>query len=331
MSRASDRMTGTRRPAPIVPRADDGIPAAPRPEASSVGAIVVTYHPDPELRDRLTALEDQVAAVLIVDNGSTETELASIAPIIRRGVVEVTRNGRNLGLAAALNQGLAWAAERGFSWALTLDQDTTPGPAVVSEAARVFDAFPNLRPAVIGASWDRGDCADDPGRPATYVITAGALHSIAAWAAIGRFREDFFIDYVDVEFCLRARSSGYAVLSACVPTISHAIGHPKRHRTPLRSFTPSHHDRFRRYYITRNRVHVWRAYWRREPRHVAFDMTAAGKELVKLLLFEDDRRRKLAALARGARDGIRGVTGPLALAHLVTVPAGSARAPLRRS
>jgi hypothetical protein len=52
-------------------------------------------------------------------------------------------------------------------------------------------------------------------------------------------------------------------------------------------------------------------FWRSEPRRIAFDVKAAAKELVKIVLFEDDRRRKLAAVVRGARDGVRGLAGPL--------------------
>lgn len=281
----------------------------PRPASESVAAVVVTYHPDPGLVERMRPLIGRVGALAVVDNGSNDLELASLDQLVRDGAVSVIRNGTNLGIAAALNQGFSWAEAQGYAWVLTLDQDTEPGPDVVSEAAKVFDAFPAPPPAVIGASSDVRDCDDVPGRPKECVITAGAVTSVAAWAAVGRFREDFFIDYVDIEFCLRARAHGLGVLICCRPTIRHSIGHPSRHRTRLRSFTSTNHDRVRRYYITRNRVHVWRAYWRREPRYVLFDMRAATKELVKLVLFETDRSAKIRGILRGSIDGLRGVTG----------------------
>lgn len=283
----------------------------PRPSADTVAAVIVTYHPDPGMADRVRPLVGQVAAIVIVDNGSSDVELIPVDAIERAELADSIRNGKNLGIATALNQGLAWAQKRGYAWVLTLDQDTTPGPDVVSEAARVFDAFPAPLPAVIGAGREAGSCTDDPGRPVACVITAGALHSVRAWAAIGRFREDFFIDYVDIEFCLRARTHGYAILVACRPTIRHAIGNPTRHRMAVWSFSASttNHDPLRRYYITRNRVRVWRAYWRRESRYVAFDIRAAARELVKVILFETGRPLKLRGVLRGGIDGLRGVTG----------------------
>lgn len=282
-----------------------------RPTALTVAAVVVTYHPDIGLYDRVRKLVGVVDAIVIVDNGSTPAELAQVDRLVRDGIAHAIRNGRNLGIATALNQGVAWAADRGYPWALTLDQDTTPGPDVVVEAARCFDVFQASRPAVIGASSDTSSCRADPGRVVTWVLTAGALHSVAAWVDLEGFREDFFIDYVDIEFCLRARANRRAVVAACRPTIRHAVGHPVVHRTPLGTFTPSNHDRVRRYYITRNRIHVWRTYWRTERRYVAFDIKAAGKELVKILMFEADRGRKLMSIGRGLVDAMRGVTGPL--------------------
>jgi rhamnosyltransferase len=282
-------------------------------DSATVMALIVTYRPDLGVGARMQALIGTVGAILFVDNGSRPDEIAFLEPLIREGDAHFVQNDRNVGLATALNQGFRWAADRGFGWVLTLDQDTEPTSGIVPEAARVLAAHGDRRIAVVGAGY--GDQAAAPsssnGSEVTWVITAGALHSVSAWQNLGGFRDDFFIDYVDIEFCLRARSKGYAIFRASHSTTRHQIGNPVTHDVGFRTLTPSNHPRERRYFITRNRIHVWRAYWRREPRHVAFDISAAAKELVKLLLFEDDRRRKLAAVARGARDGIRGVTGSL--------------------
>jgi rhamnosyltransferase len=224
--------------------------------------------------------------------------------------VESILNERNRGLAAALNQGLDWGEERGLAWILTFDQDTTPGLTLVAEAGRVFDAHRGRPVAVIGAGWIRRrdggtDCEDPGGVEAAHVITSGALHYVPLWRTLGGFQEDFFIDYVDQEYCLRARSAGYVIARACVPTMSHAIGHPSRRWMLFRPVSLTNHSPVRRYYITRNRIRVWRAYWRREPAYVAYDMRAAIKELVKLLLFEDVRLGKLRAIAAGIRDAMR--------------------------
>jgi rhamnosyltransferase len=292
------------------PRTND-----PRPDVRTVAAVLVTYHPDDGLYERVRNLTGQVNAILIVDNGSAEQELAPVQRLVAEGVVEAIFNGRNVGQAAALNQGLAWGESRGVPWMATFDQDTLPGTNLVEEAGHIFDDGDQSL-AVIGAGWlispSKGpDCTSPTGRTVAWVVTSGALHSVQVWREIGGFRDDFFIDYVDIEYCLRARSAGYRVVRACVQTMQHAIGNPTRHRLLFRFVQPTHHSRVRRYFITRNRIHMWRAFWRKEPASIARDVTGAAKDLVKLLLFETDRLQKLRAMLRGAEDGLRGVTGPL--------------------
>lgn len=296
---------------PLAPPTGD-----PRPEPSSVAAIFVTYHPDAGFYERARAIGGQVGAILVVDNGSTEEELVSVRQLVGEGFVEAIFNGQNLGQATALNQGFEWGEGKGFHWILTLDQDTSPTSTLVGEAARVYDAHEARPLAVIGAGWVvvpglQLECDDPGGVEVPAVITSGSLHSVVAWRAVGPFRDDFFIDYVDTEYCLRARSAGYLALRSCLPTMQHQIGSPSRHRLLYRMVQPSNHSAFRRYFITRNRIHVWQRYLRTEPRYILFDMKAAIKELIKLVLFEKDRRWKMRAILRGTVDAIRGITGPI--------------------
>ena len=229
--------------------------------------------------------------------------------MVERGEVDARWNDSNLGLAVALDQGLEWASNRGVSWALLLDQDSSPGPGIVAEAARVL-ALAGPRPvAALGAGMTGSDTGGSPGaadwQEERVVITSGTLVSVEAWRALGGFRRDFFVDYVDLEFCLRGRAAGFRILRSLRPNIRHAIGHEQRRRLLWRSITVTHHDLARRYSIARNRTVVWRTYWRSETRFVLRDGWAFAKELVKVGLFESDGRAKLGAILVGFRDGAR--------------------------
>lgn len=281
----------------------------PLPDMTSTVAIVTTFHPEPGLIDRLAPILGRVGRTLIVDNGSTPPEQAEIRTLVDRGEADATWNATNLGLAAALDQGLGLASEQGASWALLLDQDSRPEPHIVAEAARVLGLAGSRPVAALGA----GMVGRDAGKPTASagwqeeraVITSGTFVSVKAWRAVGGFRRDFFVDYVDLEFCLRARAAGYRILRSLRPTIRHAIGHPERRRLLWRTVTTTRHGAGRRYLITRNRVVVWRTYWRREPRFVAADAWGFAKEVLKIALLEDDRMAKTKAIAAGLRDGLR--------------------------
>ena len=282
--------------------------AAVLPDRDSTVAVVTTFHPGVGLIDRLTPVLRDVAKLLIVDNGSSSDELEEARALVTTERAEAVWNRKNLGLAAALDRGLEWASARGASWVLLLDQDTATSGGIVADAARVIAAAPRCKIAAVGAGIVGRNESSKHGfrwREEPVVITSGTVVSVDAWRAVGGFRGDFFVDYVDIEFCLRARASGYRIFRSLRPTIVHAIGHPERSRFLWRTVTLTNHPPPRRYSITRNRILIWRSYWRFDTRFVIADVWAFGKELVKVGLLEKDRRSKLAAVARGIGAGAR--------------------------
>ena len=56
------------------------------------------------------------------------------------------------------------------------------------------------------------------------VITSGALYNLKAYPKIDPFRDDFFIDYVDIEYCLRAKQNGYNIVVNCNARLYHRLG-----------------------------------------------------------------------------------------------------------
>ena len=294
--------------------------SAPPPEPASVAAVVVTFHPEPDFAARLASLLPQVGAIIVVDNGSCPADLPVGDDPTLAGRVEIITNGENCGIGAALNQGLHRAKERGFSWALTLDHDSSPLPNLVAAGARAFHAHPEPeRLAAIGASvvdaervvsQDRNPAPAAAYRRMAAVITSGTLQSIPAWERLGGFREDYFIDCVDTEFCLRARSRGLEIIQATEPALGHRIGVPTRKWVLGRWMIPTNHSPLRRYYVTRNRISFWRKYARSDGRFVAEDMRQSVREWVGIAFAESDRPAKLRAILAGFRDAVLGRYGP---------------------
>jgi rhamnosyltransferase len=303
-------------PEPGAAPAPGGTPAAASaPDRESVAAVVVTFHPGPDLAATLAALLAQAGTVVVVDNGSCPADLPAVDDAASGGRVEILANERNIGLAAALNQGLRRAQERGFGWALTMDQDSAPLPNLVAAAGRAFDAYSEPeRLAAIGARVAGAEGATPtatvPYRRMKAVITSGTLHSVSAWERLGGFREDFFIDCVDTEFCLHARARGFEVVSATEPAIEHRIGAPTRKRALGRWMMPTNHSPLRRYYVTRNRLSLWRHYARSDGRFVLTDMRQSIREWVGIAFAETDRPAKLRAILAGFRDAALGRYGP---------------------
>jgi len=287
------------------------------PTSDNVVAVIVTMQPKSDVIHHIETLIGQGVRTVVVDNGTDAGASPILDSIAALGAVEVIRNPVNVGIARALNQGAEAAINAGADWLLTLDQDAAPGPEIIRVAGGTFDAYPQPdRIAVIGST-STADAARptrpvEPGQTwieARTVITAGSFVSMVAFRALGGYRDDLFVDYVDIEFCLRARARGYRVVASRTPAMTHRIGRPTKRRIGPRAVTPTNHSALRRYYITRNRIIVWRRYCRTDSMFVARDILAAQKELIKLLLFEEDRPAKVRAMLAGLRDGIGGVTG----------------------
>lgn len=293
----------------------------PAPDEETVRAVIVTYHPDAGFAERAEAAARLTNQLVIVDNGSDARAIEQLRQVGRRTGAHLILNSRNRGLAAALNQGCRWVAEQGAAWALLFDQDTAPHPGLLSALRGVYQNIEDPgKVAVVGSNYHEPSLGrtkfEMPSGPQPYaeaktVITSGSLVSLSAMQTVGPFREEFFIDHVDDDFCLRARSLGFRVLITREPLVTHAVGAPSLHRMPWRRYGTSNHSAVRRYYMTRNHVRLVREYVRRDPAWVIETATVRIKALLLLIAFEQDRGTKLRHAALGLWHGLLGRSGKL--------------------
>ncbi|HME41009.1 MAG TPA: glycosyltransferase family 2 protein [Steroidobacteraceae bacterium] len=296
--------------------------AAPRCQGRDVAAVLVTFHADAGFSARLGRISRQAGIVIVVDNGPADAE-NRLREIAADPAVELILNGENLGVARALNIGVRRAIALGYRWALLLDQDSEVKDDMVSTLLTVQASYPDGdRLAVIGSGFevvgrqvsaavaDRV-CQGEPWQEAPYVITSGSLLSLAAYSAIGPFREDFFIDSVDTEFCLRAAARGYRVIRTRKALMSHAIGSPTAHRWLWMTKSTSNHPPDRRYYMARNDTVMLREYGNYAAGIWALkSLRRCLRQSKRIVLYENMKASKIIAIAHGWWDGVRGRMGP---------------------
>ncbi|MGB7438090.1 MAG: glycosyltransferase family 2 protein [Candidatus Acidiferrum sp.] len=290
------------------------------PTCATVCAVVVTHHPDGGLCDRIRRIVSQVSDTVVVDNGSSSNCVEQLRTLARDLDVQLVLNHCNEGLANALNAGCQWAAEHGYPWVLYLDQDTVAMPDMVETLSEAFGCYP--RPdqlAVIGSNrrdkrngWISSDgdalLKSCSAVERVVVLMSGSLLSMGVFQAIGGFRADFFIDCVDFEYCLRARSKGFHVLKTVRPVMEHAIGHPTEHRLLWKTVVASNHSPMRHYFVARNSLIMVGKYFLQEPKWMGKYVWAWIKLFVCVVLFEEQRIFKLMSIVRGCFDGILGRT-----------------------
>jgi rhamnosyltransferase len=279
-----------------------------------VCAILVSYHPDDELPRRAARILEQAGALVIVDNGSGAATHEMLRRIAADSRVALVLNPANLGVASALNSGVERARALGFAWVLLLDQDSDPQEGMLRSLIAVRAAYPEpARVAVIGAGL--ADETQSAPRAAweevESLITSGSLIPLPVHAALGPFRDEFFIDYVDTEYCFRARAQGYRVIRTTEPLMSHTIGAPTRHDVLGVSKWTTNHSPDRRYYIARNDTVMLREYGGYAFGSWALKSLARRVRTCKrIVLYEHSKARKIAAVWAGWWDGVRGRLGP---------------------
>jgi rhamnosyltransferase len=292
-----------------------GVPKIHNARVRSVCAVVVSYNPPSDILKNIAVLRPQVESVVVVDNGSSEQSLAMLRAGRYQCDFELIENGRNLGVAAALNIGVREVKVKGCVWAACFDQDSTVEAGFIDFMLQAFEDAPS--PSQVGIVCPA--CIDKQTGMAMPIprsrcgeilsaMTSGSLIPVKLFDKLGTFHEPLFIDYVDIEFCLRSRRAGYTIVQSPRAILYHSLGRITRHRLLGRQFASTNHSAARRYYIARNRLWVVGRFlgdWSWSANEARFMIL----ETMKIALVEQDRLKKLKNTVLGLTDALRGRLG----------------------
>lgn len=304
-------------------------------ETYSVASVTVATNAAHLLPRQLDALKKQsrkINEIIVVDNASKDGTVEMLAT--RYPEITVIKLPENLGVGGGYAEGLRLAALiNKHRWTWLLDDDSVPPPiglerllgglsyagdgppvgllAPVSMDLKTCTSWPGL-------SWRGGRLVARPvdiNEPLTFVdsvISSGSLLSTEAVEAAGLPRIDFFMDFVDHEYCLRLRRHDFRIAVVRDSVLEHEVG-------TLTSFnilgvkgTWADHPPWREYYIARNETFtMWHYYPRLVTKlHVVYRLSRHAFGILFL------GRQKLASLRMQGRGFIDGVAGRLGKRYL---------------
>lgn len=280
--------------------------------------VVVTYNPEAGTLELLDACLRQTPHVVVIDNGSRPGPVIEAIPA--RPGIRFKAMGRNLGLATAQNEGIRQAEAAGCDRVLFFDQDTQLPDGFVSSMNTEFDRLSREgeRVGILGPNYFDRNTREDAhyarltprgfddimltdGQTAevSFIISSGSLMNVSLFRETGRFRDEFFIDQVDTEFCLRVASHGYKVFATPRAKIIHTIGNRTKHRLLFLTIKPNHHAARRKFFIVRNGVKTLMLYGERFPGFRKLMIFRLIHDLLAVLFFEQDKLTKLRSMWRG--------------------------------
>jgi len=298
--------------------------AACRP--SSVASLTVAYNGAHPLRRQLDVLLRQSRAldeIVVVDNASTDGTLEMLASEYPQ--VTVLRCQRNTGAAGGFARGWQYAIGKGHNWVWSFDQDSVPDERALETLLRGQEL---MGAAIVvplpvdprsGISYPPLWWRDGLVRPdkktleldvwfADVAVASGSLVRRDVIAIAGVPREEFFMDFFDFEYCLRARGHGFqiAVIREC--KLSHEIGRSKAVRFLGKRRTWPVQEAWREFYVGRNAAYVV-CYIYPSVKAKFWLARYVLRHAVAVLLFGEHRAPALIRFLQGTIDGIRGQLG----------------------
>jgi rhamnosyltransferase len=285
-----------------------------------VAIIVVTYNPDiDDLKNNINTYYNQSDLIVLVDN-STLSDISK--EIIQIGKsfnnIKIISLGDNYGEAYAQNIGIKYVIEKGYKYFILLDQDSE---LVENYVNRILDSFLKIqnRGIKIGGI---GPLAFNKKSKTLYynykknnfhfmevdkTLSSGFLTSVDVIKKVGLNKEELFIDYVDWEWCWRAKSLGYRIFIDTSLKLPHMLGEGHKDFIFFKLGVPSP---IRHYYQYRNAILL------NKFKYVPLEwkikrMFIHSLKIIFFLFFYNKKFQRIKYAFKGIKDGLLGKSGKI--------------------
>lgn len=284
--------------------------------------------------DSLQQLDYPAPWIIVVDNGSTDDSVARIRAAYPS--IDLVETGENLGYAEGNNVGIRRGLEEQPAYILILNNDTELHPDFLSQLVAEAESDPFIGvvgpkmyffdpPDMVFAAgsfvrWDEGSVeqrgiwqreslvgplyAERP-EDVDFIIGCGVLFRSEALKQIGPYDSRYFLNFEDVDICIRARQAGYRVRYTPHAVLYHKVSATLGLASPRNT-----------YYMTRNAllffsIHLqgWRR-WRALARIVVRSLGHIAVWTLKPQYRRTARAKRDASLL-ALRDALLGHFGPM--------------------
>jgi len=299
-----------------------------------IAAVIISYNNKESIKKIISALKSQsysLGEIIVVDNASKDGSVKMLNKEFPE--VVLLANSSNLGVGEGYGRGMDYAHKKGYDWTWLLDGDCLPQKSTLEELIKAYNQLRNtyqkigiLASSPVNPSTGkiiRGKEKFHGGRfsglPETFflsqqpflvdaVISSGSLIHSEVIKEVDLPRSDFFVDFIDYEYCLRVRMKNYQIVYVPRSVIHHRLGNEGIIRSVLclgRKCLVSTHPSWRMYYIIRNEVYT-RLHILRDYRSIFFIGWIVLHEFLSAVVHQ---RQSIKYIVLGLKDGIRGRLG----------------------
>lgn len=264
-------------------------------------AIIITYYPNcRETINNILQFVESVDKLIIWEN----------TPLIDRGKYKISIEGYldkiiyegtkiNEGIAYPLNWAIKYGLSHGYTHLLTMDQDSqwidfnmfkNNIELIQSDTIIAYTPF---------ISCINNEFVNEPYTIIKECITSGTVYKLDLCKRNGYFREDYFIDAVDLEYCIRSNLNGFQTVLLPSGKLSHKLGYPL---LIFNRWTTSNYSPFRTYHIVRNYIWMWKEYPNQfNKQDYLYRETII--RMLKIILGEKYKLQKILSILKGVYHG----------------------------
>jgi len=262
----------------------------------NISAIIIAFNPLlKELFGNILTYSSQVSQVVIVDNSTDLTIKEKIQESCTNRNIDYLDMRGNKGVATALNAGFDYVMLNGADWVLTMDQDSCFVSSIEGYKSYILnqDVSKILLLAPIYHFYNLKQFSSNEITHPDIVIQSGCLVNVQNYLNIGTYRDDFFIDFVDYEYCLRGKSHNLILSQVHSVVLKHALGDDTTVHFLGLKYNYSSSSPIRYYYMIRNGLATAFIYYN------ILCVKIVVKTIARVVLFEDNKKEKLKFILKG--------------------------------
>lgn len=275
-----------------------------------IAAVIVTFNPVNEDLANIESIKNQFDHLIIVSNSDSQI-IDEFSRKISSDHITIINNQDNLGLGKALNQGMIEAFRLGFKMCATFDQDSKILPNYRDEMLKTYLYFKDSNDIGIIAPNYSNDFLQNK----TYknkenfflidnAVQSGSIFLKDCIDVCGLFRDDFFIECIDTEFCMRVQANGFSIISSQTVLMIHGAGKKISKNFFGKRVIVTNHNSRRLYLQYRNFAYVFRCYFLFHPIWAMKSLFNMAKKYFLIIVFEKNRLKKSFLIFKGFLKGL---------------------------
>ena len=263
--------------------------------------IIPTYNPNKRFNEVINNILGLNVKIFIFDNNSQFKENL----IFNHKNIEIKHSKENLGYAFGINYFIKKYISK-FDWFCMLDQDSMLNSNYIGHIINKFDfykdnigligtniKYKNLNKNILKLSMKTNF------HEKKTLICSGTFINKNLIEKFGYLKDEFFMEYIDVEYCLRMEKNGYTNYITSFPFLVQEFGNNEIYKIFGKKISVDNHKPERYYYRAKNLKYCVKNYFFYLKKETLIHIYNFLKMYLKIIIFEDYKIKKTYLILKG--------------------------------